>query len=286
VRVAPVARAAWDTASRFVAAAGEVLASNRRVTRGDEVSFGRLAREPPEDAAEIGALNRALAGRGVAWRYGAPSLEPGLTDSNPFLGRVRVLRRYELESAGSGLTGVLVTVAGDPWLVRGGDVLLLGSRVDPEWTELPLSAGFMPFVDALINRLARGEVSMADGAPGDPVALPDAATSVRQGDREWPVESGGFFRPAEVGAYFVLAGADTIGAITANLDPRESLLAPADDDQVRRLWKDARVADLREAGALTFSAGALGDLRGPLLWAALVLGLVELGIASALRRQP
>ena len=113
-------------------------------------------------------------------------------------------------------------------------------------------------MDALINRLARGEVTLADGAPGDPIPLPDNATIVRQADREWPVESGGFFRPPEVGAYYVLAGSDTVGAITANLDPRESLLAPASDDQVRRLWQDARVVDLAEAGGLAFSHRGVG----------------------------
>ena len=40
VRVAPVARVAWDTADRYVAAACEVLAANRRIARGDEVTFG------------------------------------------------------------------------------------------------------------------------------------------------------------------------------------------------------------------------------------------------------
>ena len=87
VRVAPVARVDWDSTSRFVAAACEVLASNRRIARGNEVTFGRLGRassvvQPPEDPAELGALNRALAARGVSWRYGAPSLDPGATDSS------------------------------------------------------------------------------------------------------------------------------------------------------------------------------------------------------------
>jgi hypothetical protein len=54
---------------------------------------------------------------------------------------------------------------------------------------------------------------------------------------------------------------------------------------VRRLWNDARLVDLAEAGRLAFSTGALGDLRGPLLWTALALALVELALASALRRQ-
>jgi hypothetical protein len=290
VRVAPVARVVWDSASRFVATAAGVLEANRRLVRGDEVTVGELGRGisivvPPADPAAVGALNRALAARGVGWSYGALTLEPVVTDSGPVVGQVRVLRRYQLQAGGSGRTGVLATAGGSPWLVRSGTVLLLGSRLDPEWTELPVSAGFMPFMDLLVNRLARGEVTLVQGAPGDPVPLPDQVSRVRRGEREWPVEGGGFFRPADVGAYYLLASGDTVGAITANIDPRESLLAPAADEQVRRLWAGARIVDPAEVGELAFSAGAMGDLRGPLLWAALALGVVELALATLWRRQ-
>jgi hypothetical protein len=290
VRVAPVARVAWDTAARHVAAACEVLAANRRIARGDEVTFGRLARgssvvQPPDDPAALGALNRALAARGVGWSYGRLALEPVTTDSGAVVGRVRVARRYLLQTGGSGRTGVLATAAGEPWLVRSGDVVLLGSRLDPAWTELPLAAGFMPFMDLLLNRLARGEVLIAQGAPGDPLPLPDLATTVRQGERSWQVEGGGTFRPADVGDYYLTAGADTVGAISANLDPRESLLAPASDDRVRALWAGARVTSPEAAADLVFAAGALADFRGPLLLAALLLALGELGLASVWRRQ-
>jgi hypothetical protein len=290
VRVAPVARVNWDSASRFVAAACEVLESNRRIARGGEVTLGRLGRgssivQPPEDPAGLGALNRALAARGVAWHYGAPLIEPASTDSGALVGRVRVLRRYRLETGQSGRTGVLATVAGTPWLVRSGDVVLVGSRLDPAWTDLPVSAGFMPFMDALLNRLARGEVSLADGAPGDPVALPDLVSDVRQGERDWRVEPGGVFRPGEPGAYYLLAGDDTVGAITANIDPRESLLAPATDAQARRLWRGARLVSLADVGDEVFSGAARGDLRGLLLWAALLLALAEAALASLWRRE-
>lgn len=291
VRVAPVARVDWDSASRYVAAACEVLESNHRIMRGNEVTVGRLARGgsivmPPADPAEIGALNRALAARGVSWSFGAPVAGgAAATDSGALTGRVRVLRRYALEPSASGRTGVLATVGGAPWLARSGNVLLIGSRLDPEWTDLPVSAGFMPFMDALLNRLARGEVAIAEGAPGDPITVPDLVTSVRQGEREWNVEGGGLFRPRDVGVYYLVAGDDTVGAVSANLDPRESRLARASDAQVRHLWKGARIMALDQAGPAAFSASVRGDLRGTLLWLALALGLLEMVLASALRRR-
>ena len=143
----------------------------------------------------------------------------------------------------------------------------------------------MPFVDLLLNRLARGEVVIAQGAPGDAVPLPDLATVVRQSEREWQVEGGGLFRPSGVGAFYLVGGSDTLGAIASNVDVRESLLAPAADDQVRRLWRGARVVSLDRSAEVAFAAGALGDLRGPLLLAALLLGLAEVGLASVWRRQ-
>ncbi len=290
IRIAPVARVNWDSTGRYVAAACEVLASNHRIVRGDEVLLGKLGRgasvvQPPDDPARIGALNRSLAARGIGWSYGELSIEPQFTDSTAALGRHRVLRRYSLQPSGSGRTGVLATVAGAPWIVRGGDVVLLGSRLEPSWTDLPVSAGFMPFMDLLVNRLARGESVLEQGSTGDAVRLPDLATEVRKGDRAWRVEGGGLFRPAEPGVHFLLSGRDTIGALSVNPDPRESRLERATDGQTRRLWHGARIISLGKAGGAAFSSAARGDLRGPLLWTALLVGLAEAGFASGWRRR-
>ncbi len=302
VRVAPVARARWNPEERYVAAACEVLEANRRLSRGDEITVGALGPgasivEPPADPAELGALNRALEGRGVGWTYGAPVEGSEVTDSGAAIGRVRVTRRYRLEPAGGGRSGVLVRVGRDPWVVRGGDVVLLGSRLDPGWSELPLSAWFMPFMDFLLNRAARGEVALVDAVVGEPAPLPEPVTEVRRGREVWRVEggAGASFRPPEPGIYFLLAdraraggragGPDTVGALAANLDPRESRLAPASDDEVRRLWRGARVTGAGGAEHLVFAAGARGDLVAPLLWFGVALGLAEVGLASGRRRK-
>ena len=290
VRVAPVARVRWDSTSRFITAASEVLAANGRIVPGQEVTLGRLARgasvvQPPNDPAELGALNRALGVRGVAWRYGDASTESAFSDSGALVGRRRVARRYSLQSTASGRSGVLATVNGAPWIVRDGSVILLGSRLDPAWTDLPTAAGFMPFMDLLLNRLARGEVALGHGAPGDPVALPDQVTMVRQENREWKVEGGGMFQPPETGVFYLLAGRDTVGAMSVNPDPRESNLTRASDAEARRLWEGARVVALKDAAGDAFSSASRGDLRGPILWLALVAGLAEVGLASVWRRR-
>ena len=290
VRIAPVARARCDAGGTYVVAACEVLAANRRLAQGDELSVGPLGPgrsivEPPADPAELGALNRGLERRGVGWSFGALITGSETTDSGAAIGRERVTRRYALESAASGRTGVLARVNRQPWIVRSGDVVLLGSRLEPEWTSLPLSAGFMPFMDHLLNRAARGEVAVVDGSPGDPTLLPDQVTEVALRSERWRAEGGGPFRPSALGVHYLLAGNDTIGGLAVNVDARESQLAPIPGDQLRKLWPGARLVDPGEVSDLVFQAAARGDLRGPLLWLALVIGLAEAGLASAWRRE-
>ena len=70
-----------------------------------------------------------------------------------------------------------------------------------------------------------------------------------------------------------------------NPDARESRLTRASDGQARQLWKGARVVPLAQASEVAFSAASRGDLRGPLLWMALAVGMMEVGLASAWRRR-
>lgn len=289
VRIAPPARVRWDAGDRFVAAAAGVLLEGGRIVEGDAVSLGGPSSGasvifPPADPARIGALNRALETRGVPWRYG-PLAPGGMTDSTGLLGSQTVTRRHLLQPAGADSGDIMIRLAGDPWLVRAGSTVLLGSRLDTTWTGLPMRAEFVPFVDALVNRLASGQLVVLDAAPGDRVSLPARVDVVTTGDGQRGVEGGAGFVPTRLGPHFLLAGADTLGVVNVNPDPRESLIEPADAGEVRDLWTGARVVPIAEASQVAFTAGARADLRPPLLWLALILALAEAGLAAGRRRR-
>ncbi len=289
LRMAPLARAACDGAGRFAAAACDVLRANGRLLPGNDVVLGGYGSAasvilPPADPASLGAVNRELERRGMPWRFGdaAPA---ATTDSTALLAPVRLFQRLRLVPSGSGRTGVLVTAGGEPWLVRSGSLLLIGSRLDTAWTALPFQADFVPFIDVLLNRLARGEVASLSVVAGDGATVPDLVSAAMKGSERWPLEGGGRFSPPDTGLYVLLQGADTVGMLAANPDPRESMLQQASDRQVRALWRGASVIPLEAAAPAAFSASARGDLRGPLLWLALVLGLAEVGLASVWGRR-
>ncbi|HKW42235.1 MAG TPA: BatA domain-containing protein [Gemmatimonadales bacterium] len=263
-RVAPPARvSSQPDAGPFVAAALAVLEQGQRIQRGPDVAVadrpdaGRLASVvmPPGDPALIGQANRALGARGGRWRFGAPgSPGPIASPTIPTIAGAQVVRRYRLEGNGVGPDDtVLASVNGEPWLVRGGGVVLLGSRLDTAWTALPAAPAFVPFVDALVNRLARGEA---------PVAVTEGPSHVE----------------------FQIRGADTVGARVFGMDARESDLTPAPARLVAEVL-GADVLDGAAFAAARFAGAGRGrlDASGPLLALAVLLAAVELGIATLTR---
>jgi hypothetical protein len=264
-RVAAPARVnATPDAGAFVSAALGVLREAHRVMDGREVvitggiapAFVRAILEPPADPALLGQANRALASRGVPWRWSRVATPgPIVARQLPSIDSVQVVRRYRLESSSGEAGDTLATVNGEPWLVRSGAVVLMGSRLDTAWTALPASPGFVPFVDALVNRLVRGEadVSTAEGAPR--------------------VE-------------FRVRGTDTIGATVFGPDPRESDLTPAKRaDALAALGGHDRAEVLSEGDLAesAFSGIRRADISGLLLILALLLAFTELGVATRTR---
>ena len=267
-RVAPPARVtATSGAGSFVAAALAVLQEGRRVSEGRDVVIsggetspapaGAAIVQPPADPALVGQANRALASRGVPWHWGQLGTPGSITAPQvPVLEATPVARRYRLEG-GSGGTGgdVLATVNGEPWLVRSGNVVLLGSRLDTAWTALPTAPGFVPFIDALVNRIAIGqaEVSSAEGAPH--------------------VE-------------FRTRGADTVGATVFGPDPRESDLTPATPALATAAFGGRDRAEVLSANDFAlerFSGMRRADASVLLLILALLLAATELVVATRTR---
>lgn len=274
VRIAPPATVTWDPGDRFLDAALAVLADAGRIRRGAGLRIGALGPGasivlPPEDPALIGALNRQLAARGSTWQYGDPVEAPSVTDSTALLPeRVRISRRVRLVASGAA-ADTLITADGEPWAARSGNVVLLGSRLDPGWTALPIRAAFVPLLDALATRTVRGEPALPLATVGRALRLPARATAVDDGRGAAAVEGGAPWVAPAPGSYWLLDGADTIGAVSAAIDPRESALARASDDELEAAWPGAIVASLGDGPARSFAAAGRGDLR-PLL---LVLAL-------------
>ena len=282
----------------FLTEALAVLVEGGQVRRGGDASgavrIGGVTHPgagvvfPPADPVALGAVNRALAAAGVRWRFGA-RVEGEDTIAAPLvpeLAGARVMRRYRLEPRTADADrDVLARTGGDPWLVREGRVVVVGSRLVIEETDLPLAGGFVPFVNALVNRLARGEAGIIEAAPGGSVALPADVTALAMPpDSARAVESGAVIAaPQAPGLYALLSGADTAGILVVAPDPRESDLRRADAATLRARFEGARVTltgDAREYGSLRFRGAGRSELTGWLLAGVLLVLLVEAGLAT------
>jgi Aerotolerance regulator N-terminal len=240
----------------FVSAALAVLRDAGRVREGEAVRIGdrpvagSAVVLPPEDPALVGQLNRALTARGIAWQLGAAAPPGLLTDAVlDGLDQIPVSRRYRLVGGDSGR--VLARVNGDPWAVADHGVVLLGSRLDTAWTALPITPMFVPFVDALVNRFARGTAAIVE--------------------REGPP-----------GVTFTTSAGDTVGATVYGIDPRESDLMPAAPALVRAALHAELVTEAA-FGEAAFAGLRRADVSGLLLFMALLVALAELAAATLTR---
>jgi hypothetical protein len=243
---------------------------------------------PPLDPVALGTANRALGAAGVPWRFGA-RVEREDTIAAPRLPEIagaRVARRYRLEAtSGVEARGVLARAGGDPWLVRFGRTVVLGSRLTPDETSLPLASGFVPFVGVLVNRLARGDEGILEAAPGETVPLPDGVTALALGGGAVRSVGGAptVAAPAEPGVYYLLAAGDTAGAMVVAPDPRESDLRRAAAADVAGSFPGARVTVASSPAAYAaarFRGAGRKELTGWLLAAALLVLVAEALVAA------
>jgi len=293
LRFTPPARVALaPTAGQFVEQAVSVLREAGRLAEGNDVQIGDLPKQwptlllPPDDPSRLGAVNRALAARSVPWRYEAGG-SAGLVGSAtvPGVEGTAVRRRYQLVPLAS-VRGILAAVDGAPWLVRAADdLVLLGSRLDDTWSDLPLRSGFVPALDHLLNRTLRGEVAALQAPPGVAVRLPDRVTALGRERTRRPVEPGSMLTaPLEPGVYFLLTGTDTVGTLTVQADPNESVLAEATSGEVVEAFgRDVDQVVVDQYVGAPFGSATRAEAAGLLLVLALLAIGAEMLVAWRLR---
>ena len=260
-RAAPPARVATGPSpGPFLTTGLEVLRQAGRISAGSDILIGERPGPrasivlPPADPALLGQVNRALEARGVSWRFGGFGTPGPITaDDQRSINGVPVARRYRLDRVGPDTGVVLAAVNAEPWLVRAGDVVLLGSRLDTGWTALPAAPGFVPFLDALVSRMVRGEATVQDA---------EGAVAVQ----------------------FQTRGRDTVAATVSGPDPRESDLTPASPAQAREgFGGEGALLDEAAFARERFATTGRAEASGAFLAFALLLAITELAVASRTR---
>ena len=244
IRVAPPPTVATRAESGpFLTAALATLVEEKRLARGTEgtrgvvtiagadapVSSGPVFLTAPADPVRVGEANRTLARLGIPWRFGAIARDLVLTRGASALDGAQVRVRYPLQrspgGAASAVSDTLATAGGAAWAVAGDGYVLLASPIDPDATDLPLRAAFVPWLlDALSRRLG-DEGSILTATPGAQLVnhVLSAASALERPDGSLvPLAGDRLTVPNESGVYFLRRQAVRIGAVVVNPEPQES----------------------------------------------------------------
>ncbi|HUF66669.1 MAG TPA: BatA and WFA domain-containing protein [Gemmatimonadaceae bacterium] len=294
----PPAVSAQESAGQYARTAVSTLADRGRLRVGamihvaaadDALRLPALLL-PPLDPVRAVAANQRLERLAVPWRLGriASDSVPVVADSAAFGGALSpfVRTRYRLEHLGEEPTrpvDTLALAAGEPWAVAGPGYVLLGSRLDPQHTSLPVSAAFLPWIErVLAHRLTEDARGIIEAAVGDTVRLPSWAEGV-----EGAVLTGGAFVPAVPAVHFLTGGGGRIGAVVANVPRSESLLQRLTDAALRERASGARTVvvtsdPVRLQRALLTARGRT-DMTAAALVIAGILLVLEMTLRSSRR---
>lgn len=261
----PPTVAIHSEAGPFLNAALATMVDDRRLLRGPAGASGVVtvsgadavvARMPvfltaPLDPVRVGEANRTLARLGVPWRFGAIARNTVLARGAADLEGAQVRVRYPLQhSPGSGASratstssrnaqdgaagnatpaagtvDTLATAGGSPWVVAGDGYLVIGSPIDPDATDLPLRAAFVPWVLSVLSQRLGDDGRVLKAAPGaslvdrgllgmSALERPDGSLLPLAGDR--------LTVPNESGVYFLRRQGSRVGALVVNPDASES----------------------------------------------------------------
>lgn len=278
------------TAGPFISRAVAVLGDDGRVEPGpggvlvagaEGARGGPALLFAPRDPVSLGAANRALAVRGIGWRFGPRTdrVEPvrGAT-----LSGVETRYRYALQPVGTAAAETLATVSGQPWIVAGTDWVLVASPMDTVATTLPLRAPFLPWLlDVIAQRLAGAPGEARDATPGQRVEIPSRALAL-DGSRERVRQAGASTIPApdRAGAWRWRDDAgNVVGVLVVNPDTAESRLEWMDAAALARRTRARVEEDPGAAVRAALEAPGRRPIGGWLLVLAAVALLAELMLA-------
>ena len=258
----------------------------------------------PRDPIGVGEANRQLERLGIPWRFGAIARSQvlarvpargGAADTSSISARAfdgtPVRTRYPLQySPGSGAAAptsapdTIATAGGAPWVVAGEGYVLLGSPVDPEATDLPLDAAFVPWLlEALARRLG-DDGRLIEASPGQVVSgLRDISGLEAPDGTVSPLASDRLTVPAQAGVYFLRRQETRAGALVVNGEPSESEFAASGTSANTNA--DATVAGLvvgRDVVAATEATQWQDAVFSRAAGQALLLPLVALALAALL----
>lgn len=259
----------------------------------------------PADPLRVGDANRQLARLNIPWRFGAiargqvlarvPSAHADTTSpaTKAFEGTPVRLRYPLVYSPGSGAAAAgaapdtLATAGGTPWVVAGVGYLLIGSPLEPDATDLPLRAAFVPWVLESLARRLGDDGRLIETVPGATITGVRDATGLEQPDgKVIPLNGDRLTVPASAGVYFLRRQAARIGALVVNAEPQESDVAGMAQDNgtgsgnaagmLASLVRGKDVAVMRSAPA--WRSAIFAHAAGQ----ALLLPLVALALAALL----
>ncbi|QJR34620.1 BatA domain-containing protein [Gemmatimonas groenlandica] len=263
VRVAsPPMVAVRSEGGPFLSAALSTLVEEKRLERGAEGAARSVTvagadaagvRLPvlltaPLDPVRIGEANRTLTRLGIPWRFGAIArnlvlaraassdgapLDTTAASVSVFEG-TPVRLRYPLVYSPGGTTAAtsagapaipdtLATAGGSAWAVAGEGYVLIGSPLEPEATELPLRAAFVPWVLEALSRRLGEDGRLIEAVPGEHIAGLRGVTGLESPDGKIVgTNSDRLTVPNEAGVYYLRRQAARIGALVVNPEPEES----------------------------------------------------------------
>jgi hypothetical protein len=283
------------TLGPFVRTALDALVQSDRLRLGGEaaiIAADGLTRLPalivaPADPVRVGAANRALERAGVPWRFGAARRETGTarepaTSPTKLLDGATVSLRYPLTPVGDAASDTLARVGTEPWVVSGDRYVIIASPLDPGATDLPVRAGFLPWLaDAASQRLAGDAGTVITASPGARVRVPAGVQTVDDaGGQAQPVGEGDIVAPDRAGVYFFRRGTSRAGALVVNGEPEESALARLAPTALRSRFDGRDVAVTADAERWASDAFT-GSARRPLVMPLLILAALVL-VAEAI----